>query len=106
MMRRIVLVVVAVCVWTQVARASDDFGRQAGWGSLAALCNFLYMPAKLVYAAVGGITGGLAYLVTVGNEDAAKGVWAPSLGGTYVITPAMLRDEEPLLFSGASYSHD
>jgi hypothetical protein len=104
MMRRITLAVVALCVWTHVAAAADNFGRDAGWGSLAALCNFLYMPSKLVYAAIGGLTGGLAYLVTVGNEDAANGVWAPSLGGTYVLTPAMLRGEDPILFSGASYS--
>ena len=106
MMRRIALVVAALCLWTQVACAANDFGRDAGWGSLAALCNMLYMPGKLVYAAVGGLTGCLAYLVTVGNEDAANGVWAPSLGGTYVITPAMLQGQEPILFSGASYSRD
>jgi hypothetical protein len=106
MLRRIVLTTMALCLWTQVAWGSNDFGRDAGWGSLAALCNFLYMPAKLVYGAIGGVTGGLAYLVTVGNEDAAKGVWAPSLGGTYVLTPEMLRGVEPILFSGASYSRE
>jgi hypothetical protein len=104
MWRRCAVVMMAVCVWAQVARATDRFASDAGWGSLAALCNFLYMPSKLVYAAVGGITGCLAYLVTVGNEDAAKGVWAPSLGGTYVITPTMLQGQDPILFSGASYS--
>jgi len=100
------MVMVGICLWGQVASAADDFARDAGWGSLAVLCNILYMPAKLVYAAIGGFTGGLAYLVTVGNEDAAKGVWQPSLGGTYVITPGMLQGEQPVLFSGASYAKD
>jgi hypothetical protein len=106
MVRRTAVVVAAVCLLVQVAHASDDFAREAGWGSLAALCNMLYMPGKLVYAALGGFTGCLAYAVTVGNEDAAKAVWQPTLGGTYVITPKMLQGDEPLLFSGASYTKD
>jgi hypothetical protein len=48
----------------------------------------------------------MAYLLTVGNLDTAESIWSPSLGGTYVVTPAMLRNEEPILFSGASHSQD
>ena len=42
----------------QPARAG--FLEDAGWGSLTVLSNIVYMPVKLVYATLGGLTGGLA----------------------------------------------
>jgi hypothetical protein len=106
-MRRIVLAgMVAVLVAAGMPRgaaAEQSYGAQMGWGTLAMGTNLLYMPAKLVYVVLGGMTGGLAYLLTFGNEEAANLVWSPSLGGTYVITPAMLRGEESILYSGESY---
>lgn len=104
MWKRVTVLVVAVCCLAQMARAQEDFGTDAAYGSLAVLANVFYMPAKVVYAAIGGLTGCLVYLVTIGNEGAAIATWSPSIGGTYVVTPAMLRGEEPVLFNGASYS--
>ena len=82
----------------QVARA-EGFGENAGWGALAAVSNLGYMPAKLVYALFGGLTGGLAYVVTLGDYDTSKEIWTASLGGTYVLTPGMMRGEEPIVFA-------
>jgi hypothetical protein len=72
----------------------------AGWGALTVLSNVVYMPAKLVYATVGGITGGLALGLTAGNMDTAESIWVTSMGGNYVVTPSMLRGEEAIAFSG------
>jgi hypothetical protein len=83
----------------QVARAEGS-GANFGWGALATVSNLGYMPAKLVYALFGGLTGGLAYVVTLGDYDTSKEIWTASLGGTYVITPAMVRGEEPIVFAG------
>ncbi|MBI4518790.1 MAG: hypothetical protein HY699_23595 [Deltaproteobacteria bacterium] len=80
----------------------ENYGQDAAYGSLAVLSNLLYMPFKVVYATLGGMTGGLAYVLTVGNLEVAEAVWSPSLGGTYVVTPAMLHGEEEFLFSGPS----
>ena len=118
MMRRVAVAAVTLCLWSQVAvaeiresgtqeapaAASGSAWSDAGYGTLAVLTNILYMPAKIVYASVGLLTGSLAYLCTVGDEDTAKSIWNPSLGGTYVVTPAMLRSDEPILFSGVSHS--
>ena len=110
MLRRTVLIVVVLCLCLRVARAEttaeSTYGSEAGYGLLAVTANVLYMPAKVVYAFLGGLTGSLAYLLTVGNLDTAESIWSPSLGGTYVVTPAMLHNEEPILFSGASHSQD
>jgi len=117
---KVVLLVMVVWVVAQVARAEireepaerppaasdSSYWSTAGYGTLAVVANLFYMPAKMVYAIVGLPIGGLAYLLTVGDEVTAQKIWSPSLGGTYVISPAMLRSEEPILFSGKSYSND
>ena len=72
----------------------------AGYGAGALLCNVLYIPAKLVYALLGGIVGGGTYLITAGNQQAANTVWRSALGGDYVVTPQMLAGTQPINFSG------
>lgn len=84
-----------------VARADDSDGlEQAGWGALAMLSTIVYGPVKLVYAASGGVVGGLAYLLTGGNEDVAMPVLDAAVLGDYYITPAQLRAEETIEFVG------
>ena len=109
MVRKIVVVVVLVCVLAQAAKAENkepSYWGDAGWGFLAVVSNVLYMPAKFVYATLGTLTGGLAYVLTVGDSNTAQKVWSPSVGGNYVVTPAMLRGDEPILFNGPSYHND
>jgi len=112
MMRRLVVVGVLVALLSGMASAetkdtkeSGSYWGDAGYGTLAVVANVLYMPAKIVYAAVGTITGGLAYICTVGDTNTAQRIWSPSVGGSYVVTPAMLRGDEPVLFNGPSYSN-
>ena len=83
------------------AAAESNYARDAGMGMACVGVNLLYMPAKFVYATIGGLTGGLAYLLTGLNYDVADRIWAPSLGGNYVVTPSHLRNEQMLYFSGA-----
>lgn len=109
MVRKVILIVVLLCALAQTARAlaSDEestYWGDAGFGTVAVFANIFYMPVKMVYAGFGLITGSLAYVVTVGDAETAQKVWSPSLGGTYVVTPSMVRGDEPLLFNGKSYS--
>jgi len=78
----------------------DEFG--LGVGSI--VVNLLYMPVKFVYGTLGAVTGGLAFVLTGGRLDTAKAVWKPSMGGTYVVTPSMLRGDDPIYFSGSADS--
>src|SRR5262245_54164376 len=93
---------VAVLGSAQPARAA--FWEDAGWGALTVVSNALYMPGKLVYATLGGLTGGLAYGCTLGDLDVANKIWVPALAGTYVLTPPMLRGEEAVHFVGGEES--
>lgn len=79
--------------------ARAGYLEDAGWGSLAALSNVVYIPGKLVYSVLGGVTGGLAYGLTLGDLDTAQNIWTTSMGGTYVLTPRNLRGEDPVAFA-------
>jgi hypothetical protein len=63
--------------------------------------NLLYVPAKLGYAAVGTVIGGLTLVLAHDREVAAE-VWWPALGGDFFVTSAHLRGEEPIHFMGSS----
>jgi hypothetical protein len=84
------------------AAEEEGFLSAVGIGFGTALVNVLYIPAKFTYATVGGLIGGLAWVLTLGDSDTAMGVWEPTLGGSYVVTPAMLRGDEPIEFSGTT----
>ncbi len=103
MRRWILALVLCATLGTSVARAEGSggsYGNDVGMGMAAVGVNLLYIPAKLVYAGLGGITGSFAYLLTGLNFEVADKIWAPSLGGNYVVTPAHLRNEQTLYFSG------
>lgn len=99
--RWIAVAVLSIGLGATPARATTYLG-DAGWGVASALANVGYMPAKLIYAAFGGLTGGLAYACTAGDSQVADTIWRASLGGTYVITPAALKGESGIAFTGTS----
>ncbi len=86
----------------QVPQPPDDNvnwkGVGVGAGTVAG--NLLYVPAKIVYGILGGITGGASYLLTGGNTQTANTIWRSSLGGDYVLTPDMITGQQPVHFSG------
>lgn len=76
----------------------DWKGVGVGAGTLGA--NVFYIPAKLVYGILGGIGGGAGYLLTGGNTQVSDTIWRSSLGGDYVVTPDMIKGDQPVHFSG------
>lgn len=71
-----------------------------GFGS--GLLTLVYLPVKTVYAVLGSVVSGLAFVVTGGDVETAKTVFEPSVYGTYVITPDHLKGNEPVRFYGTS----
>ncbi len=76
--------------------SAADLGMEVASG----VATFVYFPFKAVFALGGGIVGGLTYVFTGGDEEAAKSVWQTSMEGTYNITPKNLTGEEPVHFFG------
>jgi len=72
-----------------------------GLGAAVVGANLFYVPAKLAYAAIGGLTGAVT-LILAHDTAVANKVWAPALGGDYFVTAAHLRGEESLHFAGSA----
>src|SRR5260370_13174630 len=70
-----------------------------GYGVGALFANVLYVPAKLVYAILGGLVGGGTYLITAGNKQAADTVWRSAFIEGYIGYPRMCRAEQATNFS-------
>lgn len=73
-----------------------SLGLQIASGAL----SVLYTPFKVVYAGLGGFMGGLAYLLTAGNEQVAQSIWDASLQGTYWLRAKHLQGKEAIHFKG------
>jgi hypothetical protein len=81
--------------------AQSTTGEDIGYGFGSVLANMFYMPAKITYAGLGLLTGGVGYLITGGRADVANNIIYPAVGGNYVVTPNQLKGSEPLYFVGA-----
>lgn len=71
-------------------------------GFSTAIGNLFYIPAKIAYGTLGGLAGGAAYVFTRGDHHVAHKIWHDSLGGDYVLSPTMLKGQEPIHFVGSS----
>jgi hypothetical protein len=71
-----------------------------GIGVATGALDLVYVPTKVVYGILGGIAGGAGWALTGGNSQVSDTIWRSSLGGDYVLTPAMVRGDEPIHFSG------
>lgn len=91
----ILFVLLSAPVWVHAGFAED-----ASIGTATVLANVVYMPVKVVYATLGGLTGSFAYVLTGGNYTAAEKVWVPSMSGNYVLNPDQLKGQQPIYFSG------
>lgn len=99
--------VLAAPVYGQTADSTQEaaepsMSSEAGYGVGAALASVLYIPAKVTYAGLGLLTGGLGYVLSGGRADVANNIIYPAVGGNYVVTPSHLKGTEPIYFVGAS----
>ena len=106
-------VTMAPAAWSQTSAnspssVSTEGGdtSSAGMQVAAGASTLLYFPLKAAFAIGGGIVGGLAYVFSGGNENAAKSIWTTSLYGTYIITLDHLQGNRPIRFLGVADSND
>lgn len=85
------------------AQGGQDAGaagtaRDTAWQAASFLATIPYGAAKLGVAAAGGIIGGLGYVLSGGDLESSQAVWNSFADGTYVLSPAHLEGEEPVVF--------
>jgi hypothetical protein len=79
----------------------QPIGEEVGYGFGSVVANIFYIPAKVTYAGLGLMTGGLGYLLSAGRPEVANNIIYPAVRGDYVITPSHLKGERPVIFIGA-----
>ncbi len=84
---------------TAPSSPSESGAMRVAEGAAVVFSNLLYVPAKLAYASVGAVTGGLV-LVVSHDTSVATDVWSQTMGGNYFVLPGHLRGEAPLHFLG------
>src|SRR5574341_1444238 len=101
----LLVAVASSSVYAQTAdtksQPAEPVGQEAGYGVGAALASVFYIPAKVTYAALGLLTGGLGYVLSGGRADVANNIIYPAVRGNYVVTPNHLKGTEPIYFVGA-----
>ena len=106
------LTLVGLCVASVPLVASADEAPERnifmhyGLGVGSVLCTLVYGPAKVVYATLGSLTGGLAWLLTGGRTDVPREIIQPAVRGDYVVTPEHLTFNQPLMFVGKEHALD
>jgi hypothetical protein len=81
--------------------SEPGLGEEAGYGIGSALANVFYIPAKVTYAGLGLLTGGLGFVLSGGRAEVANNIIYPAIRGHYVVTPNHLKGTEPIYFVGA-----
>lgn len=82
------------------SEGNDGLSNEAGIGAVAALSTLLYGPAKLTYATLGLLFGGVSWGLSGGDRQVLDSVITASVRGDYVVTPEHIRMERPLEFYG------
>jgi hypothetical protein len=104
-MRKTIRLVVLAFTLTALATSpalADPPAKEAKTGATVVLANLVYMPAKVLYAAGGGLVAGMAYLFSAGDKEVAKPILDASIGGDYIVEPEHLSGEKQLVFFGQS----
>jgi hypothetical protein len=71
---------------------------QAGYGAGSVLGTLVYAPLKATFCILGGIGAGFT---AIASPPTAGKVFGASCGGTWIITPDVVRGDEPVQFVGS-----
>ena len=78
--------------------AAESAADEAAYGAGAVLGTLLYAPFKTTFCVVGGITSALTFPFT--DATTAEKVATGACGGTWAITPQVLKGRESVRFIG------
>ena len=87
----------AVVGWTTPA-AADSAGQDVVYGAGSVLGTVVYAPFKATFCILGGITSGFTF--PFAGADTAGKVATAGCGGTWAITPAVLKGQDQVRFVG------
>lgn len=80
------------------ANATDSAANEAAYGAGSVFATSLYAPVKTGFCIAGALTSGLT--LPFGGTQTAGKVASAACGGTWAITPDVLKRTEPVRFMG------
>ena len=98
--RTVILVFAATLVVLGLAApaAADSAAQDVAYGAGSVLGTAVYAPFKATFCILGGITSGFTF--PFAGADTAGRVATTGCGGTWAITPAVLKGQEHVKFVG------
>ena len=105
-MRKTLLVLLALGVVGALAAGpayADSPGQEVAYGAGSVFGTLLYAPFKTTFCVVGAVTSGLAMPFS-GPQGSGRMATA-ACAGTWAITPAVLKGQEPVRFVGTPSSN-
>jgi hypothetical protein len=87
----------AVAGWADPA-AADSAAQDVAYGAGSVLGTAVYAPFKATFCILGGITSGFTF--PFAGADTAGKVATAGCGGTWAITPGVLKGQEHVKFVG------
>lgn len=97
---RVASLLAVLLVATPAPAEDESVAYEGAVGLGAGLCSLVYGPLKVAYALGGVVVGSLAWLFTLGDADVAGPIFAKTVGGDYVVSPAHLEGRQELHFTG------
>ena len=98
-MRRLITGVVAGAILCAsgpaFAEERRSLAKEFALSFFSGVLSAAYAPVKFALAVGAAPVGGVAGFVTGGNERAAEGIWRPTVGGSYFVTPGAFDGTEP-----------
>ena len=87
----------AVLAHATLARAEDGTLQQVGYGAVGVLGTMIYLPLKTGLCILGGLSSGPVVLY---DRQTAAAMVGTTCGGTWVITPAIVKGRDPFQVVG------
>ena len=91
-------VAVAVLAAALPASAADGTSQEVVYGVGSVTSTLVYAPVKASFCILGAVTSG--FTLPFGGPQTAEKVASTACGGTWAITPAVLKGREPVRFVG------
>jgi hypothetical protein len=82
--------------------AADSAAQDVAYGAGSVLGTLVYAPFKATFCILGGITSGFTF--PFAGADTAGRVATAGCGGTWAITPSVLKGQESVKFVGGGSS--
>ena len=86
-----IVVLLTLTCFSAVSLRAEDNIEKAGVAVGVSAGNMWFLPIKAITVTMGGLFGGLSYVLTGGNKELTEQIWQDTFQGPYVITPEVAR---------------